>query len=96
METMSLNQLKTVVQNLSPNERIALREYLDEFTDYGELDRLISEFRAANPTADSEQIMATVTTAIKETRNANSQSRIRHKRVRERTYRKARATRPRS
>ncbi len=93
MESMSFNQLKAVVRNLSPGERIALREYLDEFTDYAELDRVISDFRAANPTADWNQVAERVNTAITETRNAQAHSRIRHQRIRQRTHRKTRSTR---
>ena len=52
MAYMRLSQIKSAVQNLSVRERIALREFLDEFKDFEELGTVVEEFRAASPTAD--------------------------------------------
>ncbi len=96
MEALSFDQLKTAVQNLNSRERIALREYLDEFKDYEELDHLITDFRAANPIPDWEEVMKQARTAVTETRNAKAHRRVRHQRVRQRPHRKARTARARS
>lgn len=94
MTLANLNQIKTAVRNLSPRERIALREYLEEFKDFEELNNVVAEFRSMLPTADWEEMVSNVNTAIAETRHAKADRRVRYQRVRERSHRKARTTRP--
>ena len=96
MEAISFDQLKSVVQRLNPRERVALREYLDEFKDYDEVNHLVTDFRAANPVADWEEIMTTVNLAVHESRYGKTERRIRHQRVRERSHRKTGSARART
>ena len=96
MANQDLDQLKVAVENLSPRERIALHEYLEEFKEFEELDKVVAEFRAKSPTADWEEIMSRVSTAIAEVRDAKANSRIRHQRLRQRSHRKTRPARARA
>jgi hypothetical protein len=96
MAYQSLNQIKSAVQHLSPRERIALREYLEEFKDFEEAGKVIKEFRAAAPTSDWEEIVANVSSAVAESRDAQAHRRVRYQRLHQRSDRKTRSARARA
>ena len=87
MAYQNLSQVKSAVRNLSPRERVALREYLEEFKDFEDLNAVVSELRTNSPTADWEEIVTSVDIAVAETRNAKAKNRIRHQRLRQRPHR---------